>query len=64
MLDHLAQILPEARRPALREELNLLQQSVQASFSDGLDRRRAETGDRQGMGGVSTSLREPSQQRP
>jgi len=55
MLDHLAEVLPEARRPVLHEELALLQRSVVANYPEGVDRHRAETGDRQGMGGVSTS---------
>jgi uncharacterized membrane protein len=51
MLEHLLEVLPEARRPPLREELTLLGKAVDRSFNDEEDRRRAKVGDFQGVGG-------------
>jgi uncharacterized membrane protein len=53
MLEHLIAVLPEARSPALRQELALLHSAVERAYLEGEDRRRAETGDRQGIGGSS-----------
>jgi uncharacterized membrane protein len=53
MLEHLIDRLPEARAAALRRELDLLENSVLRSFADVEDRRRASTGDVQGLGGSS-----------
>jgi uncharacterized membrane protein len=53
MLEHLIAVLPEARSPALRQELALLHSAVGRAYLEGEDRRRAETGDRQGIGGSS-----------
>ena len=54
MLEHLIERLPEERRPALSRELELLEKSVARSFADSEDRRRANTGDVQGLGGSSS----------
>lgn len=54
MLDHLIQVLPEARRPALQEEQYLLDQATEAGYPEGVARSRAETPDRQGLGGSPT----------
>lgn len=53
MLEHLIAVLPEARTPALRQELALLHNAVERGYLEAEDRRRAETGDRQGLGGSS-----------
>jgi uncharacterized membrane protein len=53
MLEHLIAILPEARTPALRQELALLHSAVERVYLEVEDRRRAGTGDRQGIGGSS-----------
>jgi hypothetical protein len=50
MLEHLAGALPEPRIPPLREELAMLQHSVERAFPEAKDRKRAETGDLQGIG--------------
>jgi uncharacterized membrane protein len=59
MLEHLAGALPEPRRPPLREELLMLRQAVDRAFPDETDRRRARTGDLQGIGHSSTEGDEP-----
>ena len=51
MLEHLIEVLPATRGPALRRELTLLQKAVERDYVDGEDRETAETCDRQGMGG-------------
>src|SRR5262245_28960283 len=53
MLEHLIAILPEARIPALRQELTLLHNAVEHMYLEAEDRRRAGIGDRQGIGGSS-----------
>jgi uncharacterized membrane protein len=53
MLEHLIDRLPQARTAALRRELELLEKSVVRSFLDAEDRRRANIGDFQGLGGSS-----------
>ena len=53
MLEHLIAVLPEARTPALRQELALLHSAVERAYLEAEDRRRAETSDRQGIGGSS-----------
>ena len=53
MLEHLIEVLPATREPALRRELTLVQKSVGRDYTDGEDRETAETCDRQGMGGSS-----------
>ena len=54
MLEHLIDRLPQARTAALRRELDLLEKSVARSFADPEDRRRANIGDVQGLGGSSS----------
>ena len=54
MLEHLIAVLPEARAPALRQELAFLESAVERDYRDAEDRRRAQTCDRQGIGGSST----------
>ena len=51
MLEHLLDVLPEDRRPPLREELALLGNAVDRNFDDEVDRRRAGVADYQGVGG-------------
>ena len=51
MLEHLVERLPEVRRPVLCQELELQDKTVARSFADPEDRRRANTGDFQGLGG-------------
>jgi uncharacterized membrane protein len=51
MLEHLLQTMPKDRKPALLEELTLLQQAVQNAYPAGIMRTRAETSDLQGIGG-------------
>jgi uncharacterized membrane protein len=53
MLEHLIDRLPEARKQALEGERALLEGSVNRTFADPEDRRRANTGDFQGLGGSS-----------
>ena len=50
MIEHLLKVLPEARRPQLREELDLLRRSIQRVFPDEQDRARARIADLQGLG--------------
>ncbi|HEX3152315.1 MAG TPA: DUF2254 domain-containing protein [Gemmataceae bacterium] len=50
-LEHLLEVLPEDRRPPLREELALLNKAVERHFADEVDRRRAGVADFQGVGG-------------
>jgi len=54
MLEHLIDRLPPPRKQALQNELVLLEQTVARTFPDVEDRRRANTGDLQGLGGSST----------
>jgi uncharacterized membrane protein len=54
LLEHLIERLPEPRTAALRRELELLERSVASNFSEPEDRRRANTGDFQGLGGSSS----------
>ena len=51
MLEHLVRALPEARRPALAEELRLLGTGVEHGFRAEADRQRARVADNQGVGG-------------
>jgi uncharacterized membrane protein len=53
MLEHLIAVLPDTRAPALHRELSLLHRAVERDYPDAEDRRSAETGDRQGIGGSS-----------
>ena len=52
MLVHLIEVLPEAHVAALREELTLLDHTVERGFLDLGDRVRAELPDYQGVGGA------------
>jgi uncharacterized membrane protein len=54
MLEHLARALPDPRIPPLREELAMLQHAVERAYPEVKDRKRAETGDLQGIGRSST----------
>ena len=54
MLEHLIDRLPPIRIAALRRELELLERSVARSFPDSEDRKRANIGDVQGLGGSSS----------
>jgi uncharacterized membrane protein len=54
MIEHLIDRLPTARTQALQAELMLLDQTVARNFPDLEERRRASTGDFQGLGGSST----------
>lgn len=53
MLEHLVERLPPSRAPSLQSELALLEQTVERSFPEPEDRRRANKGDLQGLGGSS-----------
>jgi uncharacterized membrane protein len=50
MTEHLLQVLPEARKPALRGELALLHGAIQRVFPDEQDRALAQISDLQGLG--------------
>ena len=50
MLEHLASVLPEPRIPPLREELAMLQRTVDRAYPEAKDRQRAQTADIQGIG--------------
>jgi uncharacterized membrane protein len=50
MLEHLLEVLPDERRPPLRDELALLGVGVERNFRDEEDRRRAKVADYQGVG--------------
>jgi uncharacterized membrane protein len=52
MLERLIEVLPPGRAPALREQLSLVERSVQRAFEDVEDQRRADTPDVQGVGGA------------
>lgn len=57
LLEHLLQVLPDARKPALQQELSLLRRAVQRRFPDDEDRARAQTGDFQGIGSSESPAR-------
>jgi uncharacterized membrane protein len=50
MIENLLAVLPEARHPALQEQLTLLDHTVERSFADPADRAYAGVGDCQGVG--------------
>lgn len=50
MLEHLASALPEPRIAPLREELAMLQHTVDKAYPEAKDRQRAQTADLQGIG--------------
>ena len=60
MLEHLLEVLPEQRKAALQEELSLLQQATRAGYPNDVNRLRAETSDRQGLGGSPTKNGQPT----
>jgi len=53
MLEHLIDRLPDVRHRTLRLELDLLERAVARNFAEPEDRRRANIGDFQGLGGSS-----------
>jgi len=55
MIEHLLKVLPEARKAALQQELDLLQQAIERLFPDEVDRARAHIGDLQGIGSSESS---------
>ncbi len=60
MLEHLIEVLPAPRAPAMRQELALLHNAVDREYPEAEDRQRAEIGDRQGLGGSSSRWHETS----
>jgi uncharacterized membrane protein len=54
MLEHLIEVLPGPRTAPLRQELDLLHNAVEREYTELEDRRRADIGDRQGVGGSSS----------
>lgn len=50
MIEHLLLVLPAARKPALEQELALLDHAIKRNFPDQEDRARAQVGDFQGIG--------------
>ena len=54
-IENLLQTLPDVRRPALRQELELLDRAVEASYAFPEDRMVARISDTQGLGGSSVS---------
>jgi uncharacterized membrane protein len=54
LLQHLIEVLPEARRPPLMQELTLVESAIERGFRDEVDRKRAGIGDYQGVGGSDT----------
>lgn len=57
MLEFLMRVLPEDRRPPLRDELAMLDRAVQRRFPDEEDRQRAGEADYQGIGGSESTPR-------
>jgi hypothetical protein len=57
VLAHLLQVLPESRKPALQQELELLERATQRAFADEEARAGAAAGDLQGIGGSEASSR-------
>jgi uncharacterized membrane protein len=51
MLDNLRAVVPPQRRPVLQQQLRLLHSGVERNFDDLEDRKQAEVGDLQGVGG-------------
>lgn len=50
MIEQLLLVLPPARRPALQQELALLEHAIRRNFPDQEDQARAQVGDLQGIG--------------
>ena len=57
MLENLIETLPEFRRPALEEELELLHGTIKRTFVDPEERDRASVADLQGVGGRAPASR-------
>jgi uncharacterized membrane protein len=55
MFEHLIEVLPASRAPAVRRELTLLERAVERQYAEDEDRRRARHPDRQGLGGTASS---------
>jgi uncharacterized membrane protein len=55
MIEHLLKVLPETRKPPLKEELSLLNRAIQRTFPDEEDRAHARIGDLQGVGSSKSS---------
>ncbi len=64
MLENLIQVLPEARVPALRRELELLHRTSQRSFPEPEDQALAGVSDFQGVGGRYTQCPACKERRP
>jgi hypothetical protein len=64
LLAHLLQVLPESRKAALQQELELLERATQRAFADEEDRAGAEVGDLQGIGGSESSRNTARDRRP
>jgi uncharacterized membrane protein len=60
LLDGLLAGVPEARRPAVRRQLALLDDAVEREYPEGFRRTLARTGDRQGIGGGGSSPAGPA----
>lgn len=58
LLEHLMNVLPPDRVPRLQEELDLLTRSVERTFADDEDKRRALASDLQGLGGSAVPSRQ------
>lgn len=54
MIEHLLQVLPEARRPALERERSLLHAATKRAFPEEQDQVQARVGDFQGIGSSET----------
>ena len=65
MIENLLAVLPAVRHPALREQLELLNHTVERSFADPADRVHAGIGDYQGVGASrrNHSTGDPMQER-
>lgn len=59
LVNELVSILPEERRPALRDWQQRLQSSVDRSFHDRQDKLEASTEDRQGLGSTRRKAEGP-----
>ncbi len=55
MLENLIEVVPSDRAPALREQLMLLDRSIEHNFPEPVDRVAAGVCDYQGIGGSSLS---------
>jgi len=55
MFEHLLEVLPASRAPAVRRELSLLERAVDRQYVEDEDRESARDPDRQGLGGSAAS---------